>query len=237
MALFFLVSAFAVEVRAEPTSVRCAGEYDRQPYFVTYDLQTNYFVFESPIGNLLRGEILVASDDRLELSLSAVGGKILLFFDRNKSLMRWPGLPAEEFRRAALHHVCVAVKDRTVLSTFSRPDKIDLDRRQPVDAYSLRCSGNTTNYFFTLDRATKTVVLETEAGRSLPGDIKSIAGPEIGFTVGYNPDDEFDLVWNEQSRSLTWVGIPNNPARPTKTQECIAIKARSIMELYGRLSR
>ena len=237
-ALLFVVLPFVpATADAEPASIRCADEYDRQSYFVTYDLQTNHFVFESPIGNLLQGEILVANDERLELGLSAFGGKILLFFDRKNNRMRWPGLPAEELRRGPMNHACATVIERTMLSTFSRPDKIDLDRRrQPVDAFSLRCRGNTVYYFITLDRSTKTVVLETEARRILPGDIKNIAGHDISFTVGHNPSEQFDLVWDEQSRSLTWIGIPNDPARPTKTQECTVMKARSVLELYGRLS-
>jgi hypothetical protein len=124
-----------------------------------------------------------------------------------------------------------------MLSTFGMPDKIDLNRRQPVDAFSLRCPGGGGFYFFTLDRSTKTVVMETQgADRILTGDITSIAGHDISFTLGFYNGEKFDSVWDEQSGVMTVIGIPNDPTRPTKTYECTEMKARSVMELYGRLS-
>ena len=239
VALFFMVLAFAPAARAEPTSIRCIDEYEKQPYFVTYDLETNHFVLESPVGNLLPGEIIAAKDGRLELSLSASGGKLLLSFDRKDNSIRWPGMPAGEFRRSASAHACAAVTDRTMLSVFGSPDGIDLARRQPVDAFSLRCPGDTGPYFVTLDRSTKTVVMETLGmgmGRILAGDITSIAGHEVRFTLGFYNGEKFDSVWDEQSGVMTVIGIPNNPTRPTKTSECTVTKARSVMELYGRMA-
>jgi hypothetical protein len=237
-----MISAFAsTAADAEPVSIRCAGKYNmQQPYFVTYDLQTNHFVFESPVGNMLPGEILVANDERLELSLSADGGKMFLSFDRKNNLMRWPGLPANELGRPLLDHPCATVTDRTMLSTFSQPEQIDLNRLKPVDAFSLRCPGRTVPYYFiTLDRSTKTVVLETESRSIMPGGITNIAGHNTSFTVGRgrNPAEQFDLLWDEQTQALTWIEVPNNPTRPTITQECTAMKPRSIMEHYGELAR
>jgi hypothetical protein len=125
-----------------------------------------------------------------------------------------------------------------MLSAFYQPEQIDLNRRNPVDAFSLSCPGRTVQYYFiTLDRSTKTVVLETEAHSIMPGTIKSIASHDISFTAGRGPSEQFDLLWDEQSRTLTWIGVPNDPTRPTKTQECTVRKPRSIMELYGELSR
>src|SRR6266850_8593757 len=91
--------------------------------------------------------------------------------------------------------------------------------------------GNTVPYYFiTLDRSTKVVVLETEAHSIMPGNITSISDNEIRFAVGRNPSEQYDLLWDERSRSLTWIGVEGNPARPTKIQECIVTKPRSIME-------
>jgi hypothetical protein len=208
----------------------------RRP-FAAYDLETKHFVFESPVGGLLPGEILVANDDQLELSLSVFGGKIPLYFNRKDNGMRWPGLPAGELRRLSLAHACAGTADRTMLSTFDATNKIDLERRQPVDAFSLRCPGPDVYYFFTLDRATKTVVMETGGGLIWSGDIKGIVGHELRFTLGFYNTNLFDSVWDEESRVLTTIGIPNDPARPTKTYECTVIKARSVLELYGRLAQ
>jgi hypothetical protein len=48
---------------------------------------------------------------------------------------------------------------------------------------------------------------------------------------------QFDLVWDERKRLLTWIGVADNPARPTTTHECVVTKPRSIMESYPNLVR
>jgi hypothetical protein len=239
-ALIFMAFASAPAVHAEPTSIRCAEAYGREPYFVTYELETNRFVLETPIfGNFLRGEIVFANEERLELSLNAEGGKILLYYDRKDKIMLWPGLPASELRRSLLQHACASVTERTVLAVFRRredtADPPDLDRKQAVDAFSLRCIGDGSPYFVTMDRLTRAVVLEIKTGRTLVGEIKSIAGPQISFTVSWLSFDPGDGVWDEQSGKLTWIGVPNDPTRPTKIQECTVTKVRSIMEFYPNL--
>ncbi len=233
--LAILVLAFVPAAHAEPTSIRCADGFNKQTYFLTYDLQTKRLVFESPVGNIHRGEILAANEETLDLILHAIG-KLLVSYDRKRNVMYWPGLLASELHREALHHVCKGAPDRTVLSSFDQwPETTDLSRREPIDAFSLRCTGPSAYYFITLDRSTKAVVYQVVRGTGLSGEIKSISGHEIKFTLGFK--DQYELVWNEQKRELTWIGIPNNPARPTKTEECTAMKVQSIMELYDLIQR
>src|SRR5258708_38251094 len=237
--LLFMVLAFASPADAEPASMHCDGKYyqQSQPYFVTFDLEANHFVYERAGGNILPGEIIAANDERLDLSLKVTGGRILLSFDRKRNFMTWPGMPAEELGRPLLKHACTAVTGRTVLSMFSQPQQFDPKRLDPVDAFSLTCPGNTGKYFVTLDRATKTVVLETEhASGILPGNITGIDDGVIRLTIARG-SEQYDLLRDERSRSLTWVGVANNPARPTKAHECVVTKPRSIMEFYGELSR
>jgi hypothetical protein len=125
-----------------------------------------------------------------------------------------------------------------MLSMFYQPEQFDPKRLDPVDAFSLSCPGNTVKYYFiTLDRATKVVVLETEGHSILPGNITGVDDGVIKFKVGRGPSEQYDLLWDERSQSLTWIGIANDPTRPTKVQECIATKPRSIMEIYAELSR
>jgi hypothetical protein len=220
-------------------SMQCDGKFyqQRQPYFVTFDLAANHFVYERVGGNILPGEIIAANDERLDLSLKASGGRILLSFDRKGNFMTWPGMPAAELWKPLLRHACTAVSDRTMLSMFYQPEQSDPKRRDAVDAFSLTCPGNTGKYFVTLDRATKAVVLETEhASGILPGNITGIDDGVIRFTIARGPE-QYDLLWDERSRSLTWVAVANNPARPTKVHECIVTTPRSIMEFYGELSR
>jgi hypothetical protein len=233
--LLFMALACPMRAEAEPTSIRCDGKYfqQQQPYLVTYDIEKSHFIFERPGGNLVTGEIVSANDEQLDLSLRGAGGRVLLFFDRKRNVMTWPGMPAGELGRHVMQHTCTAVAGRTMLSTFYQPEQFDPKRLDPVDAFSLSCPGNTVKYYFiTLDRATKVVVLETEAAISLPGNITDIDNGVIKFTFGRGPSDQHDALWDERSRSLTFVGVANNPARPTKVQECVVTKPRSIMEIY-----
>jgi hypothetical protein len=238
--LIFMVLACATRAEAEPISIRCDGKYyqQQQPYFVTYDLEKNHFVFERPGGNIITGEIIAANDARLDFSLRATGGRILFSFNRQRNVMTWPGMPAGELGRPLLQHACTAVSDRTMLSTFYQPEQFDPKRLDPVDAFSLTCPGNTGPFFITLDRATKIVVVETEhASGILSGNITGIDNGVIKLTFGRGPSDPHDALWDERSRSLTLIGVPDDAARPTKVQQCIVTKPRSIMVNYEEWAR
>jgi hypothetical protein len=237
--LLFMAFACTMRAEAEPTSIRCDGKYflQQQPYFLTYDLEKSHFLLEFPGSNILTGEFIAADDARLDLSLNVVGGRMLLAFDRKSNVMTWPGMPAGEMGRHLLQHACAPVAGRTMLSVYGRPEeKTDPKLLDPVDPFSLSCPGRTVKYYFiTLDRATKVVVLETEASaRMLPGNITGIDDGVIRFTVGHGPSEQFDLLWDERSRSLTWIGVPGNPTRPTTVHECIVTSPRSIMEALAR---
>ena len=229
-----------LQAEAEPTSIRCDGQYyQQQPqrYFVTYDLETNHFVFEIPGGNKLPGEIIAVSDAQLGFSLRADGGRILFSFDRKRNAMTWPGMPANELGRSLLQHACTEVPGRTMLSYFYRPETFDPKRLDPVDAFSLTCTGEMGAYFVTLDRATKTAVLETYAtGQIMSGEITGVDDGAMKFTVTGRPD-QFHLVWDERKRLLTWIGVAGNPSRPTKNHECAVTRPRSVMESYSNLVR
>lgn len=146
-------------------------------------------------------------------------------------------MPATELGRSLLQHACTEVPGRTLLSYFHRPETFDPKRLDPVDAFSLTCTGEMGAYFATLDRATKIVVLETyAAGQIMSGEITGVDDGAMKFTVTGRPD-QFDLVWDERKRLLTWIGVAGNPSRPTKTHECAVTKPRSIMESYPNLVR
>ncbi|WP_143199843.1 hypothetical protein [Bradyrhizobium sp. NAS80.1] len=235
----FIVFACAMQAEAAPTSIRCDGKYyDRQqPYFVTYDLVTNHFVYENPGGNKLPGEIIAVTDAQLDLSLRADGGRILLSFNRKRNVMTWPGMPAHELGRPLLQHVCAEVPGRTMLSVFRQPEQFDPKRLDPVDTFSLACPGQYSPYFVTLDRSTRIVVLETQsAAEIMSGNITGADDDSIRFTVA-GRSGQFDLVWNDRKRLLTWIGVADNPARPTTSHECTVTTPRSIMETYANLVR
>ncbi|MET4036790.1 hypothetical protein ABIB94_008760 [Bradyrhizobium sp. JR7.2] len=237
--LLFMILACSVRAEAEPTSVRCDPKYYEQQrvYFVTYDLETSHFIFENPGGNKLPGEIIAVSDAQLDLSLRADGGRILLSFNRTRNVMTWPGRPAHELGRALLQHACTEVAGRTMLSAFWQPEQFDPKRLDPVDAFSLTCPGQYGPYFVTLDRSTRTVVLETyAAAETMSGNIAGADDGSIRFAVA-GRSGQFDLVWDERKRLLTWIGVADNPARPTTSHECTVTGPRSIMESYAQLAR
>jgi hypothetical protein len=235
----FMVFACALQAEAEPTSVRCDGKYyqQQQPYFVTYDLKTNHFVFERAGGNIVTGEIIAATDAQLDFSLRATGGRILFSFNRQRNVMTWPGMPAEELGRPLLRHACAEVTGRTMLSAFWQPEQFDPKRRDPVDAFSLTCPGQYGPYFVTLDRSTKTVVLETQsAAEIMSGNITGADDGLIRFGVA-GRSGQFDLLWDERKKMLTWIGVPDNPSRPTTSHECTVTAPRSIMVYYDEWAR
>lgn len=235
-----MILASAMQAEAAPTSIRCDGKYyqRQQAYFVTYDLKTNHFVFENPGGNRLPGEIIGVSDAQMDLSLRADGGRILLSFDRTRNVMTWPGMPGNELGRTLLQHACTVVTGRTMLSAFSQPEQFDPKRLDPVDAFSLTCPGQYGPYFVTLDRSTKTVVLETQsAAETMSGNVTGANDGSIRFAVAGRSGSQFDLVWDERKRLLTWIGVADDPARPTTSHECAVTGPRSIMESYAQLAR
>lgn len=235
----FMFLASAPRSEAAPTSIRCEGKYyqQQQAYFVTYDLEAAHFVLENPGRNILPGEIVGVSDAQLDLSLRADGGRILLSFNRPRNVMTWPGMPAQEMGRALLQHVCTVVPGRTMLSAFRQPEQFDLKRLDSINAFSITCPGQYSPYFVTLDRSTKTVVLETQAADEImSGNITAADDGSIIFGVA-GRSGQFDLMWDERKKMLTWIGVPDVPSRPTTSHECTVTAPRSIMETYAQLAR
>ena len=187
--LLLMSLACPMPADAEPMSVRCDGQYFRepQPYFMTFDIEKSHFVFERAGGNIITGEIISATDEQLDLSLRGAGGRILLSYNRKRNVVTWPGLPAGELGRFAMHHTCTGVAGRTMLSEFYQPEQFDPKRRDPIDAFSLNCRA-TPAHFITMDRVTKTVVVENEhSSGGSSGNITSIKDGVIKFTFGPGP--------------------------------------------------
>jgi hypothetical protein len=238
--LFLAVICPAAGANAEPISLRCDGQYFRepQPYFMTFDIEKRRFVFERAGGNIITGDITSVNDELLDLSLRGVGGRILSSFERKRNLMRWPGMPAGELGRFAMHHICTAVTGRTVLSMFYKDEQFDPKRRDPVDAFSLSCPGNTGLFFITMDRVTKSVVVETEHFSGvISGDITGVSDGIIKFSYGRGPSDQHDALWDGERKSLTFIGVEDNPARPSQVKQCTVTGPRSILVYYDELVR
>ncbi|KRR03513.1 hypothetical protein CQ12_40085 [Bradyrhizobium jicamae] len=91
---------------------------------MTFDIEKSHFVFERAGGNIITGEIISATDEQLDLSLRGAGGRILLSYNRKRNVVTWPGLPAGELGIFAMHHTCIGVAGRTMLSTFYQPEQL-----------------------------------------------------------------------------------------------------------------
>jgi len=83
-------------------------------------------------------------------------------------------------------------------------------------------------YFITMDRVTKSVVVETEHFSGvISGDITGVSDGIIKFSFGRGPSDQHDALWDEGKRSLTLIGA-------TQVKECTVTEPRSIMVGYER---
>jgi hypothetical protein len=69
---------------------------------------------------------------------------------------------------------------------------------------------------------------------SFPTDITGMSDGIIRFSFGRGPSDQHDALWDEAKRSLTLIGVADNPARPTPVKECTVTEPRSIMAGYER---
>ncbi len=76
-------------------------------------------------------------------------------------------------------------------------------------------------YFVTFNMDTGKVVFKSAGGNFLDGTITASEAGRIAFTLdrGSSPPNS-ELVWDEPSSTLTWIGAPNNPERRTVTSTC-----------------
>lgn len=211
---------------AEPVSVRCTNPAVPQPYFVTFDVAAGRAVFES--AGRYSGRITERPDGLLEISIKADSGNIELSFDRERSRAIWPGLSADPLR-PLLVDGCASIPTRTLLALHH-----DLrDSALSPQSFSIRCEDLNQPYFFTFDVQAKKVVMESVPGaRVYLGEIRNLADHRLAFLLGMEP--RFDLVWDGSAKTITWQGVPGNPARPTKVNACSETAIRTMMELHGR---
>jgi hypothetical protein len=87
----------------------------------------------------------------------------------------------------------------------------------------LQCPDPTVDqpYHMTLDREAKTAFFRSWAGTSISGKIASSEGGRVSITLprGYNRRD-YELVWDEARKTLTWLDDPGDPTRREVESRC-----------------
>jgi hypothetical protein len=68
-------------------------------------------------------------------------------------------------------------------------------------------------YFLTFDMDTRKAVFKSAGGNLIDGTITASEPGRIAFTLSRGDPPDFDLVWDEATKTLTWIAVPNIPER------------------------
>jgi hypothetical protein len=90
-------------------------------------------------------------------------------------------------------------------------------------------------HFMTFDTRERKVVYETPARRALKGQITAESDNEIRFSLLQMGSPNFDVIWNRADGILTWIGLPNDPSRPTATIDCSKTELRPVLRKYDNI--
>jgi hypothetical protein len=90
--------------------------------------------------------------------------------------------------------------------------------------------------FLTFDTESNRAVYEGEAGTALKGRITRVTRDQIEFELLRVGTPKFELVWDQALGKLTWIGLANDPSRPTKVFECSKTRLRPILQIYDRMA-
>jgi hypothetical protein len=89
--------------------------------------------------------------------------------------------------------------------------------------FVLECPDDSVDrpYHLTLDLEAKTAFFRSWAGTPIPGKITSSEGGRIFIILprGYNQRD-YELVWDESRKILTWLDDPGDPTRRHAESRC-----------------
>ncbi len=229
IAAFFLIGlALICPAHSEPFSVRCTDPNNQPPdYYATFDLEAKKLVFESPIRNIFRGEIESANNQLIAFWIKPSIYKFDLVFDQRNTKMIFPGFLTSRETRPELNHVCQIVPVRTVLAVFDSITRSWANYRNlgdPVQPYSFRCTGRAAYTYVTLDRLTKKVLMEIQAGSSFPGEIETIEGHRVAFLIHVGSTAKHGYILDDEAKTLTW---PNDGTN-SSTYPCTEIKVRTL---------
>ncbi|MGB9366669.1 MAG: hypothetical protein WCE79_11725 [Xanthobacteraceae bacterium] len=94
--------------------------------------------------------------------------------------------------------------------------------------FTLECPDDSFDrpYHMTLDVEAKSAFFRSSGGTPIWGKITSSEGGRIFITLprGYNQRD-YELVWDESRKTLTWLDDPGDPSRRHAESRCEISKA------------
>jgi hypothetical protein len=232
--LMFFMLALDRAAAADLFSVSCEGGAPPRPYFATFDIDAKTVVFETPpvsgttsFGvNTKSGEIISATDGRIEFTVPVLPGRLDLILDRGQKTMVWPGLDDVTFRPTLIHR-CRVTPPRSILSF-----RFDGPVEHPI---SVRCE-DAGYMYFTMDDTSKQALFERgKEGRGYQGEVKDVSQDRITLTINF--DVPRQIVWRKSRRTITIDGVDGDPNRPRTVLQCEEVPPRTMIEFYRRPQR
>jgi hypothetical protein len=91
-------------------------------------------------------------------------------------------------------------------------------------------------YHVTVDTVTGRVVYESPAGSALRGRVDKTIGMAIHFRILKTGNADFEGVLATERERITWIGIPGDPTRLGRSDECRRVELRPILSKYNLIS-
>ena|SRR5687767_7576526 len=104
-----------------------------------------------------------------------------------------------------------------------------------AEQFSIRCAREVW-HFVTFDTDLNRVVYESASGSALKGEITSMTADEIKFDLVQLGSPKFDVIWRQNDGTLTWIGLPGDPTRPTMIFNCTKNMLRPILSIYDQIA-
>jgi|SRR5215213_6313947 len=112
---------------------------------------------------------------------------------------------------------------------------LTLSSAAAAEQFSIRCAREVWHYV-TFDTDLNRVVYESASGSALKGQIISVTADEIKFDLVQLGSPRFEVNWRQNDGTLTWIGLPGDPTRPTMTFNCTKNQLRSILSIYDQIA-
>jgi hypothetical protein len=105
-----------------------------------------------------------------------------------------------------------------------------------AEKFSIKCVF-LYEYYVSFDTEVRRAVYEnTLTGSTMKGTIGFIRDNEIAFDLLIAAKPKFELVWNETTKKLTWLGIKGDESRQGQTNDCVRAALRPLLSDYKNIA-